>query len=309
MSDLSWRNILNPQIVSRYAEDQQKPVSAVPTPLETWNSHCRDAGGGVGLAHGWHTIAAGATGHGKTLLALNMTATALKHGHDVMYISLEMSQEQLQTRAYAILSGVPVRTLERGSFDKAAWTSAHTEIGRVCSDQDVPPLLLTNTGPIRNIHAITTEMESLLDSDGVRYFVIDYLQLARTGGTDEEIYRAVSEISSAVMTFAHQHKVVTVGLSQLNRTTSANRQDSPIAQGLIGSSSLENDADQVVILDHTRYERDTLNRDIARTWLILAKNRHGSTGAIPIEWDYGTLRIREGEQDEESLWPGRKKAV
>ena len=97
--------------------------------------------------------------------------------------------------------------------------------------------------------------------------------------------------------------VVTVGLSQMNRQTSSNRVDSPFAQGLIGSSSLENDADQVLLLDHSRYEKG--NRS-AKTWALLAKNRHGSQGDIPIEWDYKTLRVREALPDEEGEWPKGK---
>ena len=301
----TYRNILMPRALDYYGEDQQKPVDAVPTPLEAWNSHCRDAGGGVGLAHGWHVIIAGATGHGKTLMALNLAATALKNGHSVCYVSLEMSQEQLQTRVYSIISGVPVSSLERGAFDPLQWQKAKGKL--VGFQNNGLPVLLTNTGPVRNINDITEQMYGLLHDDlaPVRLFIIDYLQLANTG-TDDEIYRTVSLISGQVMTFAHEHKVLTVGLSQLNRSVSANRHESPIAQGLIGSSSLENDADQVLILDHTRYQRDALNKNIARTWLILAKNRHGSSGSIPIEWDYSTLRCREGMQDEEIHWPGHK---
>ena len=303
-----YRNILQPRVLGYYAEDQQKPVDAVATPLDGWNNHCRDAGGGAGLAFGWHVILAGATGHGKTLMALNLAAHAIKNGHNVGYVSLEMSQEQLQTRLYAILADVPVNKLERGGFDPLTWQKAQGRIEGMTNGGR--PTLLTNRGPVRNIHDIRNQMLGLMQDDlePVRIFIIDYLQLANTG-TDEEVYRAVSAISGEVMQFAHEHKVLTIGLSQLNRSTSANRHDSPLAQGLIGSSSLENDADQVLILDHSRYERCGENDELARTYLILAKNRHGSSGSIPIEWDYRTLRCREAMPDEEILWPGQKAAA
>ena len=57
------------------------PVDAVPTPLPGWNNHCRDEGGGVGIARGWHVVVAGNTGLGKSLLSLNLAAGAIKHGH------------------------------------------------------------------------------------------------------------------------------------------------------------------------------------------------------------------------------------
>jgi replicative DNA helicase len=71
---------------------------------------------------------------------------------------------------------------------------------------------------------------------------------------------------------------------------------------LIGSSSLENDADQVLVLDHSRYARQG---DLAKSWAILGKNRHGGTGSIPIEWDFRTLTMREGLPHELREWPDR----
>ena len=70
--------------------------------------------------------------------------------------------------------------------------------------------------------------------------------------------------------------------------------------GLFGGMILEASCDLIALLDHSRYERD---QNTARTWLIIAKNRHGPTLEIPIEWDYRTLSVREGDPHEEHLWP------
>ena len=64
----------------QFVRDAQKPVEAVPTPLPSWNAACRDEGGGVGLARGWHDVVAGNTGQGKSLFALNVAASAIRHG-------------------------------------------------------------------------------------------------------------------------------------------------------------------------------------------------------------------------------------
>ena len=67
--------------------------------------------------------------------------------------------------------------------------------------------------------------------------------------------------------------------------------------------SLEANSDQVVLLDHSRYEQDPLKSHLARTWMVLDKNRHGPRGSFPVEWDYRTLSIREALPDEEAEWP------
>jgi hypothetical protein len=91
-----------------------EPIDAVPTMLPTWNAHCRDSGGGVGLARGWHVTVGAKSGRGKSLIALNLAAAAVVYGERVAFISLEMTQEQLATRFLAIMSGVTIRDLEQG---------------------------------------------------------------------------------------------------------------------------------------------------------------------------------------------------
>ena len=66
---------------------------------------------------------------------------------------------------------------------------------------------------------------------------------------------------------------------------------------------LEASSDLVLLLDHSRYER---HMNSAMTYLCAAKNRHGPTIEIPIEWDYRTLSVREGDPHEEHLWPEKR---
>src|SRR6185503_8252157 len=60
----------------------------------------------------------------------------------------------------------------------------------------------------------------------------------------------------------------------------------------MGGSPLENDSDQVLLFDHTSYQRSSDGLS-ATTKLLLAKNRHGPPKDIPLRWEYGTLRASE----------------
>ena len=97
-------------------ERKQAPVDAVPTPIPAWNRVCHDEGGGLGLARGWNVTVAGNTGHGKSLLALNIGASAIRHGERVAFHSIEMSLMQLTTQG-----GVPM----------GLWCSRNWCLGRV----------------------------------------------------------------------------------------------------------------------------------------------------------------------------------
>ena len=289
-------DLMRPGRIRRHLEELKEPVDAIATPLPMWNQQCRDEGGGVGLAMGWHVIVAGSTGHGKSLMALNMAAEAIKAGEVVAFMSLEMSTAQLASRLYAMLTDTDVRLLERGSSPPPDVERKLCEIHETTGGR-----FLTNEQPIHEISEIQAQLRYWAEEKGARLFFVDYLQLA-TSRDAESLYREVSNISSRIREFARQMNVVTVGLSQMNRQSSTDRFNSPQPQGLIGSSSLENDSDQTVILDHSRYERG--EKRTARTFLLLSKNRHGGQIEIPIEWDYRTLKVREALPDEEGTWPG-----
>ena len=101
------------------------------------------------------------------------------------------------------------------------------------------------------------------------------------------------QVSHAVRQLAVDLRVVMIGLSQLNRETVKGR-TTPQPQGLMGGSPLENDADQVVLLNHAKYKRTPTG---ATTELLVAKNRHGPQVRVPVVWDYGTLKLRQETHD------------
>lgn len=293
-------NILDVLFLNEFEKRQTSPVEAVPTPLPGWNRVCGDDGGKIGLAKGWLVTVGGNPGFGKSLFALNMAKNAVKAGETVGFVSLEMSPEQLAARMYAILTETPIGAIERGQgFDKRAFDRARSEILLLQSRTEYKPFLVASM--LFGIVDIITAMGEMYE-DGCRWFVLDYMQLAGVG-TEDDIYSQVTEVVTTLRQFAHRLGCVVIGLSQFNRRTSADYTQSPRCQGLHGGMPLEANSDQVVLLDHSRYERDKFNPKIARTWVMVDKNRHGGTGSVPVLWDYETLTIREGLQDEESQWP------
>lgn len=268
-----------------------EPVHAMPTMLPTWNKMCRDEGGGVGLAAGWYVIVAGNTGQGKTVACINLTAHAINSGFKVGYLSLEMSEIQLATRLQSIVSGVDIRHLEHGTdYDPEVADRAAATIDTIHKEQG--GVVYTNSESLGTL-AEVVEAANILVDQGCGVIVVDYLQLAWTGSADT-LLRQIIEVSHAMRKLAREHHIIMIGISQFNRSISS-QSEKPIVQGLMGGSSLENDTDQVVLIDHTSYKPGPLRS--ATVDLLLAKNRHGSTGKIPCRWDYRTLRLEEQIDD------------
>lgn len=269
---------------------KQRPIDAVPTPFSQWNHRCRDFGGGVGLARGWHITVAANTGNGKSVCSLNIAHTATEHGERVGFISLEMFWTQLATRYMAIVSGEKIDLLEPGShLDPKAHKRAQRAIEEL--KERTRGALWCNERHISSLDDILDAMDYLYGVRGCRTMIVDYMQLAKVIGVSDRL-EAVTRISGEVRGFGHQYRLVTIGLSQFNRETSKDYDNPPTPQGLMGGSPLENDSDQVMLIDHTNYTRSK-TENTARQRFILGKNRHGAVGTIECEWDYNTLRVRE----------------
>jgi len=271
----------------------------VTTPYPAWNVVCGDEGGGTGLARGWHIMLAGNTGMGKSLVAINLAAHAVKKGEKVGIISLEMSKPQLITRYMAIHTGKRISNLEWGPrYDEPTALEANEMLEE--NYEENGGVLLTNERPISRLEDIIASMRYLHEFRGVKCFVTDYLQLAWTGNA-EKMSDRIMEVSHAVRSTAVELGAVSIGVSQFNRATSGST-ESPKVQGMMGGSSLENDGDQVMLLDHTSYKETGQHQAMIK--LLTAKNRHGSCGEIPLMWDYTTLRAtqcdaREFEVDDD----------
>jgi replicative DNA helicase len=270
---------------------KERPVDAVPTPFPSLNAVCRDAGGGEGFARGWHIVLAGRSGLGKSNVALNFAIHAARHGEAVHYISLEMSGEQLHTRALAIASGKPVRHLEQGRdfrpevFDEAADIFADNVAER-------GGLLHINSSPLDCLDGVVDAIGWAHDIRGCRFFVVDYMQLAAEDPNDAA---CITHVSHEIRRLTQRLNVVTLALSQFNRATSS-QTERPTMFGLMGGSAIENDADMVLLLDHSRIE---VAADGGwNGFLIVDKNRHGATIEIPTHFNRRTLRFMERMPDE-----------
>ena len=277
-------------VLERIRDEKLQPLSVVRTPWPTWNRVCRGAGGGEGLAHGWHVLIGASSGAGKSLAAVNFAAAAVRAGEHVCLISLEMSQQEVLTRLLTIYSGEEARKMEHGRrFSPDAWDAA-TEIL-----QEAGGSIRVNPEPIYRLDQIALVFERY-HGEGCRTFIVDYLQLAWVQSAETMVHQ-VTEVSHTIRGLAQKHRLLSIGLSQVNRQMSFGGGELR-KEGLLGGSSLENDADQVMLIGkQERHSEGLYKADVK-----LDKNRFGP----PVEWgmilDTNTLQMRESMPDEEPSW-------
>ena len=137
--------------------------------------------------------------------------------------------------------------------------------------------------------------------DNLGLVIIDYLQLmtSATGKVSDNRVTAVGEISRALKIMAKELNVPVICLSQLSRANESRADKRPMLSDLRESGSIEQDADEVLFLYRDDYYNpDTKEKNVAEC--IVAKNRHGETGTVKLQWlpQYTTFSDREWKHSE-----------
>ena len=136
--------------------------------------------------------------------------------------------------------------------------------------------------------------ESQRDEDFVRDFCAGY---GKSGG--ENRVQVVGEISRSLKIMAKELNVPVICLSQLSRAVESRTDKRPILSDLRESGAIEQDADSVMFLYRDEYyHENTEEKGIAEC--IVAKNRHGETGTVKLQWigQYQTFADREWKHAE-----------
>ena len=237
-------------------------------------------------------------GMGKTSMALNVALSAAKEsGKTVAIFSLEMSREQLVTRLIATEGLVENTRLVTGNLRESDWVKI-AEAASALSRTDIR----IDDNPLLTVADMNAKCRRL---DNLGLVVIDYLQLMTSAGgkgySGENRQQAVSDISRMLKIMAKELQVPVLCLSQLSRANEKREDKRPMLSDLRESGAIEQDADIVMFLYRDDYyNEDSEKRNIAEC--VIAKNRHGETGKVPLRWmpeytAFGTLESRYDEDE------------
>ncbi len=236
-------------------------------------------------------------GMGKTSLALNIALNVAKKypKQTVAFFSLEMSKEQLVTRLLSNESFVDNKKLTTGQLTMDEWT----KIG-IASSAMAQTDIRVDDNPSLSVAEMNAKCRRL---DNLALVVIDYLQLMTSAGTKtsggENRQQIVSDISRSLKIMAKELNVPVLCLSQLSRANESRQDKRPMLSDLRESGAIEQDADEVLfIYREDYYNKDTEKQNVAE--VIVAKNRHGETGTVELQWlpQFTTFADREWRHNE-----------
>ena len=214
---------------------------------------------------------------GKSAFLLNVCRAVAMTGEPCLFVSHEMSREELTARLIADLSNVPPGAAHSPCREKAINDAA--EIVRAM------PLHIV-TGVCR-LGAVAAAIRREAARHKAHLVAVDYAQLIEAEG--ETRTEAVGKITRTLKQLAVELRLPIVAASQLNRDACGNR---PTLRHLRESGSLEQDAD-VVLLLHRPEAPEYEVADFCEIELDLAKHRCGPTGLTRLTFNRPLCRFAE----------------
>lgn len=227
---------------------------------------------GGGMVQGGLYILAGRPGMGKTALAVSIAEYVAQVCGRVDFFSLEMSSAQLMARRLSAIGRLDSKAILMDTLTDAqqrTLAEAVVTAGRV-------PLYTTN-GQAQTIGRITSVSRA---SRETKLVVVDHFGLIVRPGRRDDAQES-REIAHELKRLAQAIKQPVLCLAQLNRENEKRTDKRPTLADLRATGAMEEDADGVIFVHRPDYYRpDYVRKPPApeRTEVILAKNRHGTTG-------------------------------
>lgn len=302
--DGSNKTLLSPlELASRWMDHRMRVESGISSAFVKTGYRDFDIilGGGM-ISGGMHVLAA-RPGMGKTTFALNIADRVAKDGWPVLFVSLEMDDEQISAKRIARETGISGSRLLMGRLSD----EENKKMAEANEKLALRPMF-TNGKPsatVAEIAAMARQVPKLM------LLVIDYLGKVVPDKKNSRAsrYEYTTEISGEIKTMARTLGVPVLVLAQINRESEQRSDKRPVLADLRDTGAIEQDADTVTFLYRKGYYGKPDDRDPympEETECIVAKNRHAGVGECSLDFYAATSKFVTTNADPRS---GYRKAI
>ena len=239
------------ELVDKYVCKLSEKPKYIPSGIPVLDKHLH-------LSPGNLFIIGGRPSAGKTALSLQMACEQARRGFRVCYFSLETDPDTLTARVIANRLAVPLADVKNKSVPQS-------DLDGLAELHKLPLFIRSASG--RGVGWVKAQAQRMK----AQVIFIDYLQLLADGKAKDR-YQAITGISIALHELAQTTGILVVALAQLNRNAA---HAAPSTADLKESGQLEQDGDAILLLssDGEQYK------------CVLAKNKEGKNGEIPLTFD------------------------
>ncbi|AMV18237.1 replicative DNA helicase [Planctomyces sp. SH-PL14] len=256
-------------------------------------------------------VVAARTGVGKTALVCNFALAVARAGlanwqrrkdsgqevpqkpeKGVMIFSLEQADTELMQRMLCISAKLDGQKLLRGELDQ------QQQFELTDATNTIAPMSLAVDGsPRQTVSSIASLAKRAKRTYGIGMIVIDYLGLIESESKNLDRHLQVAEMTRRLKVLAKELQIPVMLLAQLSRSPAQREDKRPRLTDLRESGAIEQDADSVLFI-HRPSEFDEKDRP-GEVDLIVAKNRAGPKGTIPLVWMPHCVKFGEKAPEQE----------
>ncbi|GHC08322.1 replicative DNA helicase [Cerasicoccus arenae] len=246
------------------------------------------------MTTGWHPaemiVVAARPSMGKTSMALNMVEGAIMPrtgtAAPTLMFSLEMPAEQLAVRLLCSRARVNMSKLREGFLPQ----EKQKDLVRAAQEVKAAPFFIDDSSGL-TILEIRAKARRLSNQMPLGLVVVDYLQLV-AGDNSIPREQQIADISRGMKGMAKELGIPVIVLAQLNRESEKEKRQ-PRMSDLRESGSIEQDADVVLLISKPREfdEQEDLASDAVARDLIIAKQRNGPVGTVPLMFTKNLTRF------------------
>jgi replicative DNA helicase len=272
-------------------------VQGAPTGYADLDRMCK------GLKPGEMFVVAARPSMGKTSFMMNVAEhICIDQGVPSMVFSCEMTAFQIVQRLVFSRARFAMAQMGRGfkprKEDLLRIKRAAEEVASSKMFVDDTPGILIDT--------LRAKARRRKREDNIGFIAIDYLQLLKSGSKQAQNSREreIGEISAGIKGLAKELGIPILVLAQLNRGPEGRTGKSlgvPRMSDLRESGTIEQDADMIGLLYRTAYYAETEEEkeaEAGKAELVLAKNRNGETGHVPLTFIADLMRFETRARDE-----------
>lgn len=228
---------------------------------------------------------------GKTSVAQNIILNASKRGKKCLFISLEVDKRNVILKFLSNLSSVEAWKIGRNILRQDELQDVQRAKKELAAME-----IFTNDSSYLRISQIARIIKNQIEKQPVDLVIVDYVQIIKGDDTKwKNEASIIKENTTMLKALAKQYDVGILALAQINRKAVEGNSQEPTINDFKSSGGIEEDADVAIILHRDRCEDKAESYFSTSGKLIVAKNRHGRTGEVGIEFNGKHSRFTEIE--------------
>lgn len=278
----------------RRLKDMSHPIRSAIGPINQYTAQVKTDPNSGGYPRKTMTLYVGQPNVGKSLVMGSEACNVIRYGYDVLYISLELSEEYVWRRLAANLTGVPQYEVADLSVEECRKLIENTKIPGVERLGRLKVIRMKTTTTPAEIEARIDQFYSIYKKNP-DVLVVDYIGIMkpnRSGRTLESMYLDGQEKAEQIREMCIDRNMVGISAVQFNRT-GYSRLDAGL-ESVSGSSGFAETADIMITIT-----RDDLLKKQNMYANFVKKNRFGENEVMfYTKYDYNTMRWYDATQDD-----------